>query len=232
MTIRIAVSAVLLVMVSIVTVAQEPRTTAIPAAFEGVFESVPDEARVAGGLRNRGGPEDLVLRADAVAQQKSLAGQEDPEWRCEPVGPFRMMARERVRVELVPVPASRAIVVLFEDVARGHLRTISFKSTSEAGEERTWQGYSAGRWEGSTLVVTTTGFNDRTWLNSKGARHSDALQLTERIRPLEGGRFLEWTVTAADPKVLAAPYSYVRYFQRVSDEIRESICEPSRPTSR
>jgi hypothetical protein len=143
-----------------------------------------------------------------------------------------MMARDRVRVELVPVPASNTIVVLFEDVARGHLRTISLEPAVATREERTWQGASAGRLEGSTLVVTTTGFNDRIWLNAKGARHSDAFHLTERIRPLEGGRVLEWTVTAADPKVLAAPYSYVRYFQRVSDEIRESICEPSTPPAK
>ena len=230
--VRGAMCAVVLAAWSVSMSAQEPRTETIPAAFDGVFESVSAETRVLGGLRNKGAPEDLVLHPDVVVQQKSLAGQEDPERRCEPVGPFRMMARERVRVELVPVPASRTIVMLFEDVARGHVRTISLKPTSEAGEERTWQGYSAGRWEGSTLVVTTRGFNDRIWLNGKGARHSDALQLTERIRPLEGGRFLEWTVTAADPKVLATPYSYVRYFQRVADEIRESICEPTRTTAR
>jgi hypothetical protein len=200
-------------------------TTAIPAAFDGVFESVSNETRVAGGLRNIGSPEDLVLRPDAVHQHKALAEHEDPERRCEPVGPFRMMAREGVRLELVPVPTSNTIVMLFEDIARGLHRTISFKLTQATGDEPTWQGYSAGRWEGSTLVVTTTGFNDRTWLNSKGARHSEALQLTERIRPLEGGRYLEWTMTAVDPKVLVKPHSYVRYFQRVADEIKESICE-------
>src|SRR3984893_1268180 len=32
----------------------------------------------------------------------------------------------------------------------------------------TWMGYSVGRWEGDTLVVTTTGFNDRTSLDLAG----------------------------------------------------------------
>jgi hypothetical protein len=219
-----AFRAVLLAAVFVTTAGQTPSTTAIPAAFDGVFESVSNETRVAGGLRNTGSPEDLILHPDAVHQQKALGEQEDPERRCEPVGPFRMMAREGLRLELVPVPASNTIVMLFEDVARGLFRTIPLKPTQAAGEEPAWQGSSAGRWEGSTLVVTTTGFNDRTWLNSKGARHSEALQLTERVRPLESGRYLEWTVTAVDPKVLAKPHSYLRYFQRVATEIKESIC--------
>ena len=227
-----AFRAVLLAAVFVTTAGQTSSTTAIPAAFDGVFESVSNETRVAGGLRNTGSPEDLILHPDAVHQQKALGEQEDPERRCEPVGPFRMMAREGLRIELVPAPASESIVMLFEDVAHGLFRTILLKQPQGTGEEQTWQGYSAGRWEGSTLVVTTTGFNDRTWLNRKGARHSEALQLRERIRPIEGGRYLEWTVTAVDPKVLARPHSYVRYFERVVDEIRESICEPSPPTPR
>jgi hypothetical protein len=49
-----------------------------------------------------------------------------------------------------------------------------------------------GRWEGDTLVVDTTGFNDKTWLNEEGAQHSDALHLVERIRPVLGGQYLEY----------------------------------------
>jgi hypothetical protein len=32
----------------------------------------------------------------------------------------------------------------------------------EPDPERTWMGYSVGRWEGDTLVVDSCGFNDRT----------------------------------------------------------------------
>src|SRR5688572_8010350 len=32
----------------------------------------------------------------------------------------------------------------------------------------TWLGYSVGRWEGDTFVVTTAGFNDLGWLDSSG----------------------------------------------------------------
>jgi hypothetical protein len=36
----------------------------------------------------------------------------------------------------------------------------------------TWAGYSIGRWEGDSLMVTTAGFNDRGWLDFYGHPHS------------------------------------------------------------
>lgn len=64
-----------------------------------------------------------------------------------------------------------------------------------------------------------------TWLNDAGAPHSTSLHLVERIRPLQGGRVLEYKVTADDAKTLAKPYSYTRYFERVKDELKEDFCQ-------
>ena len=86
-------------------------------------------------------------------------------------------------------------------------------------------GDSVGRWEGGTLVVDTVGFNDRTWLNDAGAQHSDALHLVERIRPLLDGKYLEYKVTAEDPKTLAKPYTYTRYYEKLKTEIQDDVCE-------
>jgi hypothetical protein len=36
---------------------------------------------------------------------------------------------------------------------------------------------------------------------------------------------LEYKITADDPKTLAKPYSYTRYFVRVNDELKEDFCE-------
>ena len=46
-----------------------------------------------------------------------------------------------------------------------------------------WMGDSRGHWEGDTLVVETTNLTDRTGIavNGGGARHSDAIKITERF---------------------------------------------------
>lgn len=63
----------------------------------------------------------------------------------------------------------------------------------------TWNGYSVGRWEGDTLVIDTTGFNDRSWLDARGHGHSEEMRVEERFRRRDFGH-LELTVTITDPK--------------------------------
>ena len=43
-----------------------------------------------------------------------------------------------------------------------------------------WWGYAVGRWEGNTLVVTSTGYDGRTWIDHFGYPHSDMMVLEER----------------------------------------------------
>ncbi len=49
----------------------------------------------------------------------------------------------------------------------------------------TWMGVSNGEWDGDTLVVTSTGFNDKTWLDRAGNYHSPNMKVTERFKPVE-----------------------------------------------
>ena len=50
----------------------------------------------------------------------------------------------------------------------------------------------------------------------------------ERIRPVQAGKYLEYRVTADDAKALAKPYTYTRYFQRTTAELKEDFCEDRR----
>ncbi|MSO81875.1 MAG: hypothetical protein EXQ53_01065 [Acidobacteria bacterium] len=69
----------------------------------------------------------------------------------------------------------------------------------------TWMGQSGGRWEGDTLVVDSTGFNDQTWFDRAGNFHSEALHLVERFTP-SGPDLLDYQVTFEDPKVFTRPW--------------------------
>jgi hypothetical protein len=69
----------------------------------------------------------------------------------------------------------------------------------------TWMGFSVGRWEGDTLVVDVTNFNDRTWFDRAGNFHSDALHLVERFTPLSPD-IIQYEVTIEDPNVFTRPW--------------------------
>ena len=66
-------------------------------------------------------------------------------------------------------------------------------------------GDSRGRWEGNTLVVDVTNFNDETWFDSHGSFHSDALHVVERWT-LAGPDRIDYTVTIEDPQVFTGPW--------------------------
>ena len=190
----------------------------------GVYESIPDGATLPGGLRNSGSPSDVSLQPSAAEKMKSVNLKEDADRLCLPVGPFRMMSGEHVRIEFAPSPP-KLLYLFYEDISHGHMRLIHLDRAHPAKVEPTWLGDSTGKWEGDTFVIDTIGFNDRTWLNQKGAPHSDALHLIERIRPVLNGDALEYKVTAEDPKALTQPYTYTRYYQKSPTEIREDFCE-------
>src|SRR5260370_22029566 len=63
-----------------------------------------------------------------------------------------------------------------------------------------WMGHSAGRWEGNTLVVDVSHFNDRTWFSRSGDFHSDALHVVERFTPINPDA-LRYEVTIDDSNV-------------------------------
>ena len=86
------------------------------------------------------------------------------------------------------------------------MRIIYTDGSPHPGPLDFWMGDSRGRWEGDTLVVDTTHFNGRTWLDMAGNFHSEALRVTERYTPVEGGRLMHYEVTLEDPKVYTRPW--------------------------
>ena len=89
-----------------------------------------------------------------------------------------------------------------------------------------FMGESVGRWEGDTLVVDTTGLNDRTWIDEVGVIHGKQLHVVEHIRKIEDGHALEDLVRIEDPEFFKAPW-YMRdtYAWRPDLRIAEYVCE-------
>jgi hypothetical protein len=68
-----------------------------------------------------------------------------------------------------------------------------------------WMGDSRGTWDGDTLVVDVTHFNDQTWFDRVGNFHSDAMHVVERYK-LAGPDHIEYSATIEDPKVFTRPW--------------------------
>jgi hypothetical protein len=81
----------------------------------------------------------------------------------------------------------------------------------------TWMGQSVGRWEGDTLVVDVTGFNDQTWFDRAGNFHSEALHVVERFT-LAGPDRIDYRATIEDPKVFTRPWTIRMPLYRRQDE--------------
>jgi hypothetical protein len=74
-----------------------------------------------------------------------------------------------------------------------------------APDVKLWMGDSRGRWDGNTLIVDVTNFNDKTWFDSHGTFHSDALHVVERWTMIGADR-INYDVTIDDPKVFSRPW--------------------------
>jgi hypothetical protein len=70
----------------------------------------------------------------------------------------------------------------------------------------TYSGYSIGKWEGDTFVITTKGFRESEWLDTAGHPITSAATMTERItRPNFGT--LNLAITIDDSKAYTKPFT-------------------------
>ena len=84
-------------------------------------------------------------------------------------------------------------------------RTVFTNGTQHIDGLDFWNGDSRGHWEGETLVVDVTDFNDQTWFDASGDYHSDKLHVMERYTRT-GPDTLSYEATIEDPNVFTAPW--------------------------
>lgn len=94
--------------------------------------------------------------------------------------------------------------------------------------EPLFHGNSTARWEGDTLVVESTDFDERTYILPNGWFHSDELRVIERYsRPSMNWLIVE--VAVEDPAVLTEPWtSAPRRWTLTTDPINEFYCTNNR----
>ena len=89
-----------------------------------------------------------------------------------------------------------------------------------------FNGDSRGRWEGDTLVVDVTNFNDVPWLDSHGSIYSEQLHVVERWTLLDAD-LLRYEATIEDPAVFTRPWTLAFTMGRIGGpgyEFYEEAC--------
>jgi len=89
----------------------------------------------------------------------------------------------------------------------------------------TWEGHSIGHWEGDTLVIDTSGYNDRSWLSLSGIPHTERLHTVEHIRRPDYGH-IEVEITMDDSEAFTGPWrrTFTATLAPPGEEIGEFIC--------
>jgi len=145
---------------------------------------------------------EIPYQPSALAKKKANAEQWlklDPEIKCYMPGVPRATYMP-YPFQLVQTPTHVVFAYAFANASR-----MVYMNTKIEPQIDTWMGYSSGRWEGDTLVVDSTGFNDETWFDRAGNFHSDALHVIERFTATSPDS-LRYEVTIEDPKVFTRPW--------------------------
>jgi hypothetical protein len=117
-------------------------------------------------------------------QERQL--RDDPMYiNCKPPGGARQY-QTRLGFQLLEDNARKRVFVLLGSGNR-NFRIIYLDGRAQVGQQNgdddnpLYYGRSAGRWEGNTLVVNTTGFNEDFWFTNGGLPHTSQLTMTERF---------------------------------------------------
>ena len=161
-------------------------------------------------------------KPEFLARVKDLDGKQvqmDSVLRCQAPGVPRIGPPHKI------VQTARELVFMYDDVNGGFFRIVRMGGAHRKGVPGSYLGDAIARWDGDTLVVETTSFNEDTWLTDNGAFHTKDLRVVERLRRV--GDTIEYQATAHDPAVLVEPWSAPPRTLRVTDvELEESArCE-------
>jgi len=96
---------------------------------------------------------------------------------------------------------------------------------------RQWNGESRGHWEGDTLVVETSNYNNKGWIATnvasgriKGIPQTESLHVTERIRRVDADT-IQYQITVDDPNMFTSPWTVAfPFYKDAGAQIFEYEC--------
>jgi hypothetical protein len=158
--------------------------------------------------------------AAKVLEMYNRRGIDDPEARCAAPGVPRITTIGLFPLQFLQTP--RAIAIMYEVFHVFRIIPIDAKHPDDL--EPSYMGDSVGHWEGDTLVVDVTGFNDKTWLGPVGTFHSEALHVVERYTRVDYNT-ITYDVTMEDPNVFTKPWhTHSTIMLRNGTRLREYEC--------
>jgi hypothetical protein len=164
-------------------------------------------------------------------QRRHLA--DDPGYlNCKPPGAVRQF-QSPYGVQFVEDYERNRIFVLVGSGNRNY-RIIHLDGRDQQGQVQgdddnpLYYGRAVGHWEGDTLVVETSGFNEDFWFTNGGLPHTNQLSLVERFsRP--NADTLRYEVTVDDPGAYTQPWSSAWELNWVGgEELPVYFCQDNR----
>jgi len=191
----------------------------------------PSYGRNLGSADANAHPEEAIGRRRAVPPANGT----DPYQYCNPMGPTRaLIYPDPLEMNVLP----DKIMQQFEwGYAVRTIWTDGRKPLMDPDQQR-WWGYSTGHWDADTLSVTTTGVDERTWVDHFGYPHSVDMVLEERYRRTAYD-VLEISMTITDPKIYTRPWvSQTKKFRKLETKmgiktvdgwggLMEDVCAPA-----
>ena len=158
--------------------------------------------------------------AKKVLEFYNRRGIDDPEAHCLAPGVPRITTIGLFPMEIEQTP--KKVIMLYEVFSVFRVIPIGAKHPDDL--EPSFMGDSVGHWEGDTLVVDVTSFNDKTWLGPVGSFHTEALHVTERYTRVDYNT-IRYDVTMEDPNVFTKPWNtHSTIMLRPGTRLREYEC--------
>ena len=104
------------------------------------------------------------------------------------------------------------------------VRRVYLDVPHSANPKPSWYGESIGHYEGDTLIIDTIAQNEKTFVDPYRTPHTEKLHVVERWKLTDDGKAMEATFTVEDPDTFYEPWSGMRRYQRVRQQMDEEVC--------